>query len=45
MIVDVLKQQFATILDDFGIVCWLVIGIYVAVFTVGIIIKTIDQKA
>lgn len=45
MIVDILKQQFSSLLDEMGVIGWAVIGCYVAIFTVGIIIKTLDSKA
>jgi len=44
MILQTIKDTFSSLLTDVGVVGWLVIGLYVVVFSMRILLKVIDFR-
>lgn len=44
MILQTIKDTFSSLLTDVGVVGWLVIGLYIVVFSMRILLKVIDFR-
>ena len=44
MILQTIKDTFSSLLTDVGVVGWLIVGLYIAIFSMRIFLKIIDFR-
>lgn len=44
MILEVIKETFVSVMRDVGVVGWLIVGLYIAIFSMRILLKVIDFR-